>query len=69
MIRTATTTQGTEVTASEIERLKNRMERIKQLKCVCMALRQLTRDIKNATEDASTESAQILRERLRLLER
>lgn len=63
------TSQGTHVSEADMKRLRDRLERIRQLKCVCMALRQLARDVKNATEDASTEAAQILRERLEQLER
>ena len=62
-------TQGSEVTPIDMERLTNRLRRIDQLKRLCLALRQLTRDVKIATDDTSAKSAEVLRERLQLLER
>lgn len=62
-------TQGSEVTRMDWERLQNRLERIDHLKRVCVALRELIRNVKNETEETSTRSAELLRERLQHLER
>jgi hypothetical protein len=57
-------TQGSEVTNEDKQRLKKRLDNIQCLKRLNLALRQLIRDVKSQTEEASSQAAEILQERL-----